>query len=55
MTESNNLPERFLQYLHGERAELLRDIRRSDVKADEDRKRLRKIEREIEAIRGGAL
>lgn len=53
--KSNNLPERFLQYLHDEEAMLLRDIRKGDEKAVEDRKRLRQIRREMEIIRGGAM
>lgn len=53
--QPNELHERFLAYLHNERAELMKDIQRGNAKAVEDRKRLRQIEREIETIRGGAI
>lgn len=52
---SENLAERFLQYLHDERAIEVERKRAADRAHLEASKRIRELDREIETIRGGAL
>lgn len=54
-TRPTDLPERFLQYLQEERATEVHRLKQSDAIRVEAQKRIRQLDKEIEAIKGGAI
>lgn len=52
---SDDLAERFLEYLHEERAIAMEQKRAADRAYLDASKRLRELEREIATIKGGAM